>query len=92
MNKDSCIICGIEAVCIAKSADYYDFRCEKCGKYYFLDGIHETDYKKLDEKEREKISKYIKKYNETTGAWAEVGDITELWEKIEYFNRNKREE
>lgn len=89
---EPCIICGGEASCIAMLPDKYDYRCDNCGMYIFLNGLNEGGYKDLNEEEREKISKYVREYNETTGDLAELGDIVILWRQIEDFNRNKKNE
>ena len=89
-GREQCIICGIDADCIFITADKYDYRCENCGKYIFLNGIHRSGYEGLSEEEKERISNYISEFNEATGEWAEFGDITILWRQIEDFNRSRR--
>lgn len=91
-GREPCIICGREALCIFITADKYDYRCDNCGKYIFLNGLHEAGYEELNEEEREKISNYVRGYNEATGEWPELGDIDILWMQIEDFNRNRRQE
>jgi len=91
-GRESCVICGRDALCIFVTVDKYDYRCDNCGKYIFLNGLHKVDYEDLDKDKKEKISKYIKEYNETTGEWAELGYIEELWKKIEDFNRSRQQE
>ena len=89
-GREPCIICREEATSIAFSGqpDKYDYRCDNCGKYIFNNGLNKVDYEDLDEEKRAKISKYIKEHNEATGARAEFGDITILWQQIEDFNRD----
>jgi|GEM_PF-4181673 len=53
MNKRSCFVCGTEAVLVVVSADKYDVRCDKCGKYTFFDGLNEGPYRELTEEQRE---------------------------------------
>ena len=92
-GREPCIICGEEATCIAFSGqpDKYDYRCDNCGKYIFNNGLNKVDYEDLPEDDRAKISKYIKEFNEATGEWAELGDIIELWKKIEDFNSSRQQ-
>jgi len=87
MNIEPCFLCREEAIVERIIADKYDVRCEKCGKYIFYNGLNEDQYKHLSEEEIEKISNYVNDYNVATNEFAEVGDIEELWIKIESFYR-----
>lgn len=88
MNIEPCFVCRGEAIVERITADKYDVRCEKCGKYIFHDGLNEAEYKDLSDEEIEKISKYVNEYNAVTNEFAELGDIEELWIKIEGFYRH----
>jgi len=95
MEKEPCIICKREALFIFIRADYYEYRCENCGKYFFSNGLNKLDYEnkeKLDEKGREKISKFIREYNKATEERAKLGDLETLWKEIEDFNRTRQRE
>lgn len=92
MNKEPCIICGREALCVSVTVDVWDIRCKKCGKYIFTNGLNEGSYKKLSEKQKETISNYVREFNEVTNKWAQLGDIDILWKMIEDFNRARRKE
>jgi len=89
MNKGPCFVCGTEAILLTIMADKYDVRCDRCGKYFFYDGLNERDYKELPEEQRENISIYVREYNKATGKWAELGDINGLWMKIADFNTKR---
>ena len=89
MSAESCFLCEGIALVERITVDKYSVKCEKCGKYIFLDGLHEDQYKELSEREREIISNYVRKYNEANKGWAELGDIDILWKTIENFNRSK---
>lgn len=85
-------MCGGEAMVIFITVDKHDVRCSRCGKYIFRDGLNEADYKDLPLEKKEIISKYVKEYNKATNEWAQLGDIDELWMKIEQFNRSRKKD
>lgn len=87
MAIEPCYVCEGEADIERIKVDLYDVRCEKCGKYIFHNGIHEGPYKGLSEQERERISKYIKDFNEETNEWPILSDIDELRVDIDKFYR-----
>ena len=89
MSIEFCFLCEGEAMVERITVDKYDVRCEKCGKYIFLDGLHEGQYNELSEREREIISNYVREFNEATKKWAQLGDIEILWKVIEDFNRRR---